>query len=46
MRELVRLILDSSDNGTGASGAGKSLLGKLDLKSMMNKVGKKAEAAA
>jgi pilus assembly protein CpaE len=44
MRDLARLILDRDDNVAAAPG--KSLLGKLDLKSVMNKVGKKAEASA
>ncbi|GGB97405.1 pilus assembly protein [Novosphingobium endophyticum] len=45
IRDLARLILDRDDSDTPA-GAGKSLLGKLDLKSMMTKVSKKAEAGA
>lgn len=46
MRELARMVLDRSDSDEGPAGGGKSLLGKIDLKSMMNKVGKKAEAEA
>lgn len=45
MREIGQAILDRSAE-EGPAVAGKSLLGKLDLKSMMNKVGKKAPARA
>jgi len=46
MRDLARMVLDKADGDDAPAGGGKSLLGKLDLKSMMNKVGKKVEAEA
>lgn len=45
MREIGQAILDRSAE-EGPSTTGKSLLGKLDLKSMMNKVSKKSPARA
>ncbi|SFG18658.1 pilus assembly protein CpaE [Novosphingobium sp. CF614] len=46
IRDLSRMILDHGNAGREAPNAKKSLLGKLDLKSMMPKGGRKAEAAA
>lgn len=49
VRELARLILDGGNDAAAtpaAAGGKKSLLGKFDLKAMMPKAGKKAEAPA
>lgn len=46
IRDLAKLILDHSDDVAPVAGGKKSLLGKLDLKAMMAKNGKKVAAAA
>lgn len=46
IRELSLMILDQGDEAARAPGAKKSLLGKLDLKAMLPKGPRKAEAGA
>lgn len=46
IRELARMITDTGDEAAISPVGGKSLLGKLDIKSVMNKVSKKAAADA